>query len=200
MGWKAPGQLRDEQERKILEKALEAGFLRLSGSDARQRRLSQAWFLNRKARDLPIVEATYCFSYSPRQAYILIEAELTGSWWLTNRLLGKLKAHLKPSESLHCDGDSFCISGTPPRLLVARSREVLDLILATRPTEDERYDGPPRLVEGYFRCLNALGFEEDLIEGHSYFLREIPEQPGHALVFRPGRPLLVGVHLDRFEY
>lgn len=107
---------------------------------------------------------------------------------------------MRSDESFHHSGDSFCISGAPGRLLQTRSREIVRLLMANRPTQEERHDVPPRLVEGVFNCLNALGFEQDLTEGEAYFLREIPGMEGHVIVFPPGRPPLVGIHLDRFDY
>lgn len=119
---------------------------------------------------------------------------------MTQRLKRALEGQVREDESMVIEGDGFRLTGGRHRDLVPRSVELLELLHACRPVESERYDHPPRLVEGCFVCVNSYGFEEELIEGQSYFLREIAGQEGHVVVYIPGCSPLVGIHLDRFDH
>lgn len=54
------------------------------------------------------------------------------------------------------------------------------------------------LVMGMAKCISAEAIPE-LEEGKMYFIQEIPNMRGHAVVLGHLSKPLVGIHLDRFE-
>ena len=45
----------------------------------------------------------------------------------------------------------------------------------------------------------ATGIEASLIEGDHVYIKEIPNMPGHCIVFQHGQNPLIGIHIERFR-
>lgn len=82
--------------------------------------------------------------------------------------------------------------------LIQRLLEVCKLDRAPSRQQDS-LDAVARPYEGIATCVNNKGYEERLIVGERYYIREIPNQIDHCIVIRDEALPLVGVSTLRFE-
>ena len=198
-GWKTPGRLRGDKEEAVLKQAGEDGYVYLSGSDACGERLCRAWLLECKRHAIPFVSLQRCdYRYQRRFAFLLVR--MIGDWFVTPKLLEKVQYEVRGDEEVWRDGDSLRWSGLSVKEMHSRAKEIVALVLSCQPDKKDGFTQLPRLIEGSCKCLDAFGFEDDLVEGEIYFIREIATMRGHVVVFIPGRSPVVGIHAERFEY
>jgi len=163
-------------------------YIELKGSPARRLGMERSWRWHCLQRDIPYLSLS---RYKLRGD---LELELRGRWWLSEMLWNELK---RCYENASCRGNCVSLS-VPPRVLKFTADQLLALVRQYRPPPQERFSRPAALARGLARCLWAKGFEDILQEGAEYFIREIPNMPGHVVVLGAGVPL-VGIHLERFE-
>jgi hypothetical protein len=156
------------------------------------RKVLDAWRWECLLSGLPYMQA----NLSAGQLYI----ELRSPWALTNKLWGRLNHALEDQETLYRSGDAFWIYGIAARQTERRAVEILFCIKSCRPDVEEAFDIPPQFLSGWAECVWNQGFENELVEGQNYEVREICNMPGHVMVLRPGDTPLVGIHLERFRF
>lgn len=169
------------------------GYLLLRGSAAQKLRAQRAWRWRCLQDQLPCLVASRCYRGLPRRLVGELSLELRGRWWVSDQLWTQIQACF---ESAWRGGNTVTIS-VPPRELASRAEQLLALLQHYRPGRDQRFSQPPPLQRGLLNCHFAEGLENSLVEGCKYYVREIPNMPGHVVVLGAELPL-VGIHLDRF--
>lgn len=187
------------KELERLKLAREKGFLFSQGPPAERILQESTWRQECRRKGKPIVIASKCYLFKPKELMGQLSVELSGDWWLSRKTWSRLSQELSEID-LYRMGNRFLVRYFPHRDLQSMAELVLDILNRKRPSSEEMFDFPPNLSRGYARCVCAYSMESMLTEGELYYVREIPNMMGHVLALRTGFPPLVGVHLERFEF
>lgn len=185
---------------RILSEAKEKGYLYSRGPASQQEKLEEAWRRDCFESQTPYIVAFKRFIQQPKRLVAWFLMELTNPWWLSCRLLNTLKREFEPEVEVYHQGNTVILRYVPNKEFEQVGKRLLKCVGENKPRMDESFDLPLPLVRGNAVCLYADALEEDLTEGHTYYIREIPNMRGHVVVLGPGGPPLVGIHLDRFDY
>ncbi len=145
-----------------------------------------------------MVVASRYYLYEPRKLRGSIHVEMSSGWWVSTRLLRALQRAL-PEIYVKQFGNRLRIGDVLPADIQTTAGIVVSVLNDHPPNSGPPFDLPPPLARGLATCHYVDGFEKHLTLDEIYLIREIPNVPGHIVVFRPGRTPLVGIHLDRFE-